>query len=219
MITNRRFHVVRISRCRGCGDAFQNHLGGNCEFEVSLVDDHDSNLLATLEAIQPDVIVLDADVGGGAFDLAKVLQHRFPGTKLVFVLAAHSDICIKQALALGVDGILSAQESCQSLAEHVRQIVGGELRFSPQIVERIVCNGQPGKYQLKNNTPIDSLTPLQLEILRHLARGDSLKMVASKMNLSRKSVDGHKYRIMKKIGVQDRVLLSRFAIREGLIEP
>jgi len=43
-------------------------------------------------------------------------------------------------------------------------------------------------------------------------------MVARKMNLTRKSVDGHKYRIMKKIGVQDRVLLSRLAIREGMIE-
>jgi DNA-binding NarL/FixJ family response regulator len=58
-----------------------------------------------------------------------------------------------------------------------------------------------------------------LEILQLLACGDSLKMVASKLKLSKKSIDGHKYRMMRKLNVKDRVLLSRLAIREGLIQP
>jgi DNA-binding NarL/FixJ family response regulator len=44
-------------------------------------------------------------------------------------------------------------------------------------------------------------------------------MVASKLKLSKKSIDGHKYRMMRKLNVKDRVLLSRLAIREGLIQP
>ena len=61
------------------------------------------------------------------------------------------------------------------------------------------------------------LTNRQLDILRLLANGDSVKAVARKLHLSPKSVDSHKYRIMLKIGVNDSVHLSRYAIREGLI--
>ena len=63
------------------------------------------------------------------------------------------------------------------------------------------------------------LTDRQLEILRHLARGDSVKAVARKLFLSPKSVDNQKFRIMSKIGVRDKVALALFAVREGLITP
>lgn len=63
------------------------------------------------------------------------------------------------------------------------------------------------------------LTSRQLEVLRHLARGDSVKEIARQMHLSQKSVDSHKYRIMSKLGIHDRVELARFAIREGLMLP
>ena len=72
---------------------------------------------------------------------------------------------------------------------------------------------------LAGGGPLTSLTEQQLEILQLLACGDSLKMVASKLKLSKKSIDGHKYRMMRKLNVKDRVLLSRLAIREGLIQP
>ncbi|MCH7685179.1 MAG: response regulator transcription factor [Planctomycetes bacterium] len=63
---------------------------------------------------------------------------------------------------------------------------------------------------------LSSLTPRQLEVLRHLAEGHSVKDVAKRMLVSVKSVDNHKYRIMRKLRIRDRVELARFAIREGL---
>ena len=66
---------------------------------------------------------------------------------------------------------------------------------------------------------IDCLTNRQQEILTFLAMGDSVKEVARKIHLAPKSVEGHKHRIMKKLGLHDRVLLARYAIRNGLILP
>ena len=65
----------------------------------------------------------------------------------------------------------------------------------------------------------DCLTNRQQEILKLLAMGDSVKEVARKLFLAPKSVEGHKHRIMRKLGIHDRVLLSRYAIRNGLILP
>ena len=66
---------------------------------------------------------------------------------------------------------------------------------------------------------IDCLTNRQQEILTCLAMGDSVKVAARKLFLAPKSVEGHKHRIMKKLGIHDRVLLARYAIRQGLILP
>ena len=63
------------------------------------------------------------------------------------------------------------------------------------------------------------LTARQVEVLRHLAQGQSVKEVAKLMHLSQKSVDSHKYRIMHKLAIHDRVELARYAIREGLTQP
>lgn len=66
---------------------------------------------------------------------------------------------------------------------------------------------------------IDCLTNRQREILTCLAMGDSVKEAARKLYLAPKSVEGHKHRIMNKLGIHDRVLLARYAIRQGLILP
>ena len=66
---------------------------------------------------------------------------------------------------------------------------------------------------------IDCLSNRQQEILTCLAMGDSVKDAAKKLFLAPKSVEGHKHRIMKKLGIHDRVLLARYAIRQGLILP
>ena len=66
---------------------------------------------------------------------------------------------------------------------------------------------------------LECLTNRQQEILRYLALGDSVKEVAKRMRLSNKSIDSHKYRIMQKLEIRDRVELARYAIREGLTLP
>ena len=67
--------------------------------------------------------------------------------------------------------------------------------------------------------PAACLTSREVRILMHLALGDSVKEVAVKLDLTPKSVESCKYRIMKKLGLHNRVLLCRYAILEGLIDP
>lgn len=213
-----RTRVIWLCRCRHCGEAFLAHCRDDSQFEPIVLLDDCPHFLDELVQAAPDVMVLDVGVRGGGFDVAAEVSQRLEGTKLIFIAKKVSDIVIKQALLLGAKGIISTQESGEAWVEHVKRVAAGEHSFSDKIAERLKFDAAVGEYRLANGSRFDSLSDVQLEIFRHLARGDSLKMVASKMNLTRKSVDGHKYRIMKKIGVQDRVLLSRLAIREGLIE-
>jgi DNA-binding NarL/FixJ family response regulator len=201
-----------------CGEAFLAHCQNDPEIDATFLLDDSPNLLAELVQANPDAIVMDVAASGGGFDLASEIKRHLASTKLVFVAKAASDMSLKQALLLGARGFVLSQEPGSVLVELVKRAATGGHGFSEDIARRLKYDPLREVHELAAGTPVNSLTDVQLEIFRHLARGDSLKMVARKMNLTRKSVDGHKYRIMKKIGVQDRVLLSRMAIREGLIE-
>lgn len=218
LIAKSRTTVVQVCQCRPCGEAFLARSRNEPEINAVFMLDENPNLLNELVSVNPDVLVLDTNVRGGGFDFAAEVKRQLEGVKIIFVAKRASDVSVKQALALGAAGFLLSREPFSVLIEHVKNVAAGGYGFSKDVARRLTYDMAHEQYELTSGTPFDSLTGLQMEIFRHLARGDSLKMVARKMNLTRKSVDGHKYRIMKKIGVQDRVLLSRLAIREGLIQ-
>lgn len=176
--------------------------------------------LALVRQTRPRLVLLDSDFPGGeAFDIACCLQDELQCGQCVFLAGSISDICIDQALRLNAAGFLSKCDPISTTVENVRKIASGMTCFSKEVYDRLDYLPMRGQYKLRFDTPLAALTNKQLEILRYLARGDSVKDVAAKLSLSPKSVDNHKYRIMNKVGVHNRVHLARFAIREGLIQP
>lgn len=168
----------------------------------------------------PDVVVLDVELPDrGAFDLAAEITTGERPPKLAFFTGFLSDIFLDQALRVGARGYLLKGESVESLVDCVRRVARGEPYFSPEVEQRLRFDASSGQYVMKTESRLTALTGRQLEVLRHLARGASVKEIARAMDLSEKSVDSHKYRIMAKLGIHDRVELARYAIREGLTTP
>lgn len=93
----------------------------------------------------------------------------------------------------------------------------GEKYYSNEVLDRLEYDPEQGEYQVKTHSYLSTLTLRQLQVLRHLVRGESVKEVAKTMTLSERAIESHKYRIMQKLGIHDRVELARFAIREGLM--
>lgn len=169
---------------------------------------------------KPQVVVTDVTLPGrGTFDAVEVILAERPQTKIVLLTAFLSDIFVGYAFRLGVAGYLLKTETFDCLAKAIELAVAGESYFSPKVKERIYFDEDEARYIARIESDLALLTNRQLEVLRHLARGDSVKEIAKQMHLSQKSVDSHKYRIMNKLGIHDRVELARFAIREGLMLP
>lgn len=189
-------------------------------FEVSGLADPQVETFQRLPLAQYDVFILDVDLPQGrAFELADRVRRQSSRAKLIFIADIISDVSIKQALRLKAEGFLSKDEPIRVLAENVRRVAAGEVRLSTSVEERVVFDSGKRRHILRYDTPLTSLTNRQLEILQHLCGGDSVKALAKRLHLSPKSVDSHKYRIMKKLGVNNTVRLARYAIREGLIRP
>jgi DNA-binding NarL/FixJ family response regulator len=215
-----RLRVAIVDRQRVFVDALCFRLSGEPDLQVVCDFEDAESGWTGLQDAQPDVLILDGEIPlGRSFDLAADVRRRLPGTKILMLFNAPSDSLLDQALRLRIEGMLSRSESLTQLVQGIRKVAVGERPVSPVIAERLDFDPARGEYRMHVDPNSKGLTDRQLEILRHLARGDSVKAVAKKLFLSPKSVDNQKFRIMSKIGVRDKVSLALYAVREGLIQP
>lgn len=209
-----------IDRQRIFAESLAFRMGAEPGIEVVVTHGDTPDAVVLLKAASPAVVLLDAELANEtAFQLACEIRQELPAARLVFMTDRVTNSQLEQALRLEARGILSKSDSYASLLHSVTKVAAGETAFSPQIDTRLEFNPSRQSYQLRIDPPFKGLTNRQVEILRHLARGESVKCVARRLQLSPKSVDGHKFRIMNKLGVRDKVGLALYAVREGLIEP
>ena len=217
---NQAIRVAMINLCPGCNEAFNSCVEQDPHLVAVFVSHDHEHAVASIIASQADVVILDVDLPNGtAFEIAAQVRRQLPSSKIMFVDGGISDLCIRQALGVGVNGYVSNDQPIECLVDAVKRVVAGETVFSSAIEERLTYHAPSRRHKLRFDMPLCGLTNRQLDVLRLLASGDSVKIVAKKMHLSYKAVDSQKYRMMRKLGIGNVVGLARYAIREGLIRP
>ncbi|MGE4004223.1 MAG: LuxR C-terminal-related transcriptional regulator [Planctomycetaceae bacterium] len=196
----------RINRLPGlevAGTACDSDAGWNC------VQEH-----------QPDLVVLNLEIPGrGAFSVAEELVERFPSTRIIFWADYFSDVILDEVLRLNAGGFLLTSEPTERIIDAFRSVCQGETVYSDEIAARLEYDAEAGRFVAKFFNSLATLTIRELAVLRDLARGESVKDIAHTLALSDRAVESHKYRIMRRLGIHDRVELARYAIREGLAVP
>ena len=212
--------IVLVDDHRSLLDLLAARIDSTSDLSVAGTAANASDGLNMVIREKPDIAVMDVHLpGGGTFDAAQAIVAKEPATKLVFFSGFAADGLLMQALRLGARGYLLKEEPVTVLIDGLRQVAAGGTVFSADLHPRMTYDPRTARYRVRSESPLASLTPRQLEVMRHLAEGRSVKEVARAMHISTKSVDNHKYRIMHKLGIHDRVQLARFAIREGLLLP
>ncbi|MBT4865401.1 MAG: response regulator transcription factor [Planctomycetaceae bacterium] len=201
-------------------EAIEDRLNSQSEMTVEIASSRSGVALQQISNSDIDVAILDADRSSGqAFEFASQIGELSKKTKLIFLAGTIAVPLIRQALRLNTCGILAKTESTAAIVDAVRGAVGGRTSFSAEVQRWLKYDDRRRRFDVADHEADSQLTNQQLVVLRHLASGDCAKEVARKLELSRKSVESHSYRIMKKLGIHDRVQLCRYAIRHGLIEP
>lgn len=168
---------------------------------------------------QPQVVVMDVDMPGlAAFDAAQVIRSRVPGVKIIFLSAFTHDRYIDAALKAGAMGYLTKNEPPGNVERAVRAVASGKTYYSPEVQSRLVVDNDGVRLETSVKSRVNDLTAREVEVLRYIARGMSKKEIAQVMHLSVKTVENHSANIMQTLDIHDRVELTRFAIREGLVE-
>jgi NarL family two-component system response regulator LiaR len=170
-------------------------------------------------ATRPHIALLDIEMAGrDVFDAVRTMTTAQPELRVVFLSAHAHDSYIHKAVQASAWGFVTKSASAQTVCQAIRDVAHGWVHFSPEIQARIV-NTTQGVGLSSVATRISLLTPRELEVLRHLAHGLSVKALARIMHISPKTADKHKTSLMNKLDIHDRVVLARFAFREGIARP
>lgn len=194
------------------------HLQKDPAFEVVGMGSDGTEAVALARDCTPDVVVLDIDMPGqSCFDAALRIRGMLPDVRLIFLSAHNKDGYIEQAMKVEANGYLSKEESPETVVKAIRDVAGGQAAFSQSVMNRLVIDNDRMRLA-DTHSKISGLTRRETEVLGYIAQGHSKKEIGTLMHIHTKTVEKHTENVMKKLGIHDRVQLTRFAIREGLAE-
>jgi DNA-binding NarL/FixJ family response regulator len=171
--------------------------------ERALADDVD---LAILDISMPRMTGLQA---------ARELSHRRPELRLLILSMYENEQFLFEALKAGASGYVLKSGADDDIVDACRAAMRGESFLYPSAVSTLVRDF----VERGGETGYDPLTPRELEVLKLIAEGKTSKEIAELLVLSIKTVERHRADILHRLGMRDRVDLTRYAIRRGLIEP
>jgi len=177
-----------------------------------------SQLLALVEHLSPDIVLLDISMKQtGGLQALQQLKRVRPQSK-VLILSMHTDpALIMQALESGAHGYLLKDTTATELEHALQALRNNERYLSPAIAHTVITQALTRTHQSQAQADSHNLTARQLEILRLIVRGTSTREIANGLGLSVKTVETHRSQIMKRLQIYDVAGLVLFAVREQII--
>lgn len=177
-----------------------------------------SQLLAMVEQLSPDIVLLDISMKQtGGLEALQQLKRVRPQSK-VLILSMHTDpALIMQALESGAHGYLLKDTTATELAHALEALRNNERYLSPAIAHTVITQALTRNQKPPDPADSHNLTARQLEILRLIVRGKSTREIANGLGLSVKTVETHRSQIMKRLQIYDVAGLVLFAVREQII--
>lgn len=177
------------------------------EFEVVGMVGDGRALVHEAKELDPDVIVVDISMPLlNGIEAVQQIQKAGSRAKIIF-LTMHPDITYAtRAYEAGASGYILKHSAPSELITAIRDALQGKVYFSSQI-----SPARPGTGSLNR------LTPRQREVLQLIAEGKSAKEIASILNISPRTAEFHKYRIMQELNLNTNAELVQFAIKHGIV--
>jgi DNA-binding NarL/FixJ family response regulator len=146
--------------------------------------------------------------------ISRLLSH-YPDLPIV-VLTVHEDRqYMYRAVQAGAMGYITKRSASEQLVEAIRKVQAGKRFFPEEVAEALALHLARGNTE--NDLP-GSLSLRELQVLKRLALGSTNQEIAESYNISVKTVDTHRQRILKKLGLRNNAEISRFAYQHRIIE-
>ena len=186
------------------------------EFEIVATVDNGRAAIKAVRDFNPAVIVLDISMPQlNGIDTAREIRKVAPKVKIVF-LTMHTELSyVQEALRAGASGYVIKHSASIDLLLAIRRALSGRTYITPGIVKNDIEALLRGSRRARAAAP--QLTARQREVLQLLAEGRSAKEAAAILNLSSRTVEFHKYRLMQQLGIRTTAELTQFAIKHKII--
>jgi DNA-binding NarL/FixJ family response regulator len=175
---------------------------------------------AVRRALQDDIDLAILDIGmprKTGLQAAQELGRRRPELRLLILSMYDNEQFLFEALKAGASGYVLKSGADDDIVIACRAAMRGEPFLYPSAIHALIRDVITRADERSDE--LELLTPRELEVLKLIAEGHTSKEIAATLILSIKTVETHRANILSKLGMRDRVDLTRYAIRRGLIEP
>jgi two-component system, NarL family, response regulator NreC len=167
--------------------------------------------------LQPDIIIMDIGMPGlNGIEATRQITRDNPKVKVIGLSMHSSDKYVREMFKAGATGYLLKDCSFEELVEAIRTVMSGRTFISPSIGDMVIKEYTSKEDDVKSVFTI--LSQREREVLQLLAEGQSTKQIGTQLNISPKTVEAHRLRLMEKLEIDNVAQLTKYAIQEGLTQ-
>src|SRR5919197_4090812 len=172
------------------------------------------------KVLKPDVVVMDIAMSQlTGLEATRQIIKEVPRARVLILSSYSDDEYVDQLVEAGAAGYLLKQAAFTDVVRGIREAKKGNTFFSPDISRRVMARYRE---TVVRGSPVRKLTDLltsrEVEVLQLIAEGQGNKQIAADLEISIKTVERHRQRLMDKLGIHDVAGLTRYAIEKGIIE-
>jgi DNA-binding NarL/FixJ family response regulator len=180
-------------------------------------------MVKEVEVLRPDVVILSTLTGApdkpfSVFEITRVLVETVPSTAVVIITANDREEYLNQALKAGASGFVLARAEVEVVPSAVRMVARGQIFICPAMVAKLARDFVSRLQRGVVADPYEQLSGREREVLPLLAPGDTDHEVAASLRISPHTVATYRKRIMKKLNLQSKTAVMKYALQRDLIE-
>ena len=189
----------------------------SAQTDIEVVGEAESGELALplIRTLKPDVVLCDLHLPGvSGLEVTERVVKGDHGSRVIIVSVLEDGPMPKRLLEAGAFGYVGKGGDASELLRAVRDVARGKRYLASNIAQHLALAGIG-----RGESPLDELSPRELEIALLLAQGLRQELIARRLSLSAKTVSTHKSRLFEKLDISDTIALTRMLGQYGLLEP
>lgn len=192
-------------------------LAAHPDFTVAGEVAEGTQVLAAVARLQPQVLIVDLMLPGlGGLEITREVLRHHPKTRVV-VLSMHAAAgFVREALRAGALGYVVKDAGSAELVRAIREVAAGRRYLSPALAQQVMATYAGDQVEPVSDAHA-ALTDRERQVLRLTSEGLPDKDIARRLGISPRTVETHRANVMKKLGLQNRTELIRYALSQGLL--
>jgi DNA-binding NarL/FixJ family response regulator len=212
-----KVHVLIVDDHTLFRQGVRNLLSAEPDLEVVGEASNAADAATMVAEKRPDAVLMDIGMPGlSSFEAAREIRKNHPETRVIFLSMYDDEDYIAECVEIGAAGYVLKDSPVDQLLTAIREVSRGGTFLSPRLLSRLVdgfrMNGRGGE-----RNRLGALTKREREILKMLAEGKSVKEIATAFDLSVKTVEAHKFNLMRKLDIHNKAQLVQYAIQKKII--
>ena len=193
-------------------------LSSDPKFEIVGEAEDGREAVRCVEKLGPDLLLMDLSMPRmSGMEAIREIKKRYPQSKVIALTVHKTEEYLHTTLQAGADGYVLKDATHNELVVAIKSVMKGKPYLSPGVSEKVIEGYLKGKGTLKPDSPWESLSHREREVLKLIAEGYKNKEIAEDLCISLKTVEKHRANLMKKLDLHNAAALTVYAMGKGLV--